>query len=179
MQGNTKPQVQKQKSMLLILERIQNRDMKMNKGLEHLSYGERLGCNWSLSSIPTQVILWFYDHQVLFYWEDDWVLAQGSQRSWGTSLFETIQNLSGKHPEQGALSGPAWADLLWSYDLQIYLLQLFFNFLILLLNYFSMYHSFSASMHTLKFCSFILENLSRGMMGIDLSSSQLLSEVFF
>lgn len=28
--------------MLLILERIQNRDMKTNKGLEHLSFGEKL-----------------------------------------------------------------------------------------------------------------------------------------
>lgn len=35
------------------------------------------GCNsCSLRFIPTQVILWFYGHQALFYWEDGWVLAQ-------------------------------------------------------------------------------------------------------
>lgn len=65
--------------------------------------------------------------------------------------------------------------------------------MILRLNYFSVYHWFSVSMHTLlismksEFCeseylwilfSFISENPSRGMMGIDLSSSQLLSELF-
>lgn len=71
------------------------------------------GCSWwSLGSIPTQVILCFYDHQTLSYWEDDWVLAQVSQRSWATSHFEDIQKLSGNHPVQGVLSGPAWAGCL-------------------------------------------------------------------